>query len=90
MQQIPLDAELRTKLGNLTKHLELTDETGNVIAWIVPRYDGSESMASWSDSQFEAQAEHGREQYRQGKYIVGLKAVYAELRQRGVPGVPEE
>lgn len=86
MQQVTVDSELRSKLGNLSKHLELKDESGTVVAWVVPRFDESDTDASWS----EAELEFGREQYRQGKYVVGLKAVYAELRRLGTPGVPEE
>lgn len=37
MTRIVLDAELRRKLLNLAKALTLTDEDGNILAYVLPR-----------------------------------------------------
>ena len=42
MTQVIVDATLRTKLGDLTLPLELCDESGTVLARLVPALDASQ------------------------------------------------
>ena len=41
MTRITLDADLRSKLLNLTQPLELCDESGRVLARVLPAIDAS-------------------------------------------------
>jgi hypothetical protein len=42
MTRIVIDADLRGKLLNLTEPLELCDESGHVLAQVLPAYDPAE------------------------------------------------
>lgn len=42
MTRVQLDDQLRAKLLNLASPLELCDETGRVVARVLPSYDPSE------------------------------------------------
>jgi hypothetical protein len=42
MPQVILDSELRTRLHNLSQPLELCDESGRVVAHVVPVLDPSQ------------------------------------------------
>lgn len=42
MTRVTLDADLRNKLLNLSRPLELCDETGRVLARLLPEFDPSQ------------------------------------------------
>jgi len=42
MTRLTVDAELKSRLLNLTEYLELCDETGKVVARVSPVFDPSE------------------------------------------------
>jgi len=63
MTRITLDAELRSKLGDLSKPIELCDERGAVVAEITPKVDPT-TLECWEPAIDQAELRRIEEENR--------------------------
>src|SRR5258708_5029300 len=86
MTQVPLPDELKVHVTGPFDEVALTDADGRVVAYVVSP-ERRQQMPAAPDPFSDEELAAAREEYRT-RGGTTLSEVYAELRARGIPGVP--
>jgi hypothetical protein len=90
MSKVVVDEGLRARLNATDSFVELCGEDGQTVGFFVKADTHAQFLSVWAT--FEVTADElnaARQEYRErGGHT--LAEVYAELRRRGIPGVPAE
>ena len=75
MTRITLDAETRTKLLELRVPLELCDETGEVLARVIPQRDNSSLEPQIPREEIERRKQHRSKGYSTAEVLAHLESL---------------